>query len=119
MAKLLLAFTATLIIGNAKGLDDCVLITVTASSPASHYGTLTPYYGNETIWREYATTGTSCSTDWGTLANLETVPWTDYAVKYGCRCMGAWYGTRTRYCTLNVWKCPRGVRRVIPGHPIA
>ena len=63
MAKLLLAFTAALIIGVAKGLDDCGLITVSASSPASHYGTLTPFYGNEMIWREYTTTGATCSTD--------------------------------------------------------
>ena len=71
---MLLIFVATFLLGSVKGLDECGLVTVTASSPANHYGTLTPYYGNEIIWGEYVTTGAGCSTDGGTLANLETVP---------------------------------------------
>ena len=105
---MLLIVAATILLGSVKGLDHCGLVTFTASSPASHYGTLTPFYGNETVWKKYITTGATCSTKGGTFANLETVPWTDYDAKYRCKCMGSWEYTRTRYCTLNVWRCPRG-----------
>ena len=118
-STMLLIVAATILLGSVKGLDDCGLVTVTASSPASHYGTLTPYYGNETVWREYVTTGATCSTDGGTLANLQAVPWTKYDVKYRCSCRGSTYGTRTRFCTLHLWRCPKGARRVIPRNPIA
>ena len=96
---------------SVKGLDKCGLVTVTTSSPASHYGTLTPFYGNGTVWEEYITTGATCSTDGGTFANLEAVLWTETNAKYRCKCMGSWASTQTRYCTLHVWRCPKG------GHP--
>ena len=39
MAQLLLVFTTAVILGSIIGLEECELITKTASSPASHYGT--------------------------------------------------------------------------------
>ena len=85
---MLLVVAAAILLGSVQGLDHCGLVTSTASSPASHFGTLTPYYGNETIWGEYVTTGATCSTDRGTLANLETVPWSEHNTRYRCKCMG-------------------------------
>ena len=67
MARLLLVFTTVLILclfRSGRGLE-CEQITKTTSSPASHYGTLTPFYGNDTIWGEYITTGATCSTKGG------------------------------------------------------
>ena len=123
MARLLLVFTAALILGTVRGLDECGLVTVTASSPASHYGTLTPFYGNNTIWERYITTGATCSTKGGTVANLESVLWSTHTAKYRCKCMGSLAYARTRYCTLYVWRCQaRGfdsIERFSPRHPRA
>ena len=92
----------------SQRLDGCGLVTVTTSSPASRYGTLTPFYGNGTVWEEYITTGATCSTDGGTFANLEAA---ENNAKYRCKCMGSWASTQIRYCTLHhqvhVWRCPK------------
>ncbi|GFR88205.1 hypothetical protein ElyMa_002512100 [Elysia marginata] len=96
--------------------NECGIVTLSASSPASHYGTLTPLYGNETIWAEYVTTGASCSTEGGTFANLETAFWTHTDAKYRCKCMGAWEYTQTRTCTLHIWRCPIHLRASTTDH---
>ena len=104
---MLLIVAATFLLGSVSSLE-CELITNTASSPTSHYGTLTPFYGNETVWEDYTVTGATCSTSGGTMANLESIPWTDFDAKYRCKCMGSFAYTRTRYCTLHVWRCFKG-----------